>query len=463
MEESPLGILVPMILAGALLMEQLDATVILTAMPAIARDFGVMDTKLHLAVSAYVLTQAVFLPLSGWVADRFGAKRMFSAAIVLFMVTSAACGLAQTLPMLVAMRALQGVAGALMGPMARLILLRICARPQIAAALAHMSIPILLGPAIGPLIGGALATYLSWHWIFYVNIPVGIVGLLLAWRFVPPVPAEPAGRLDLVGFALCGAAIAALQFAVEDLGATTPDWGTEGVLFAVACILFGFYLLNARRLAAPLIELSLFRSRTFRVGVACGFLSRVGINAVPFLLPLMLQTIFGLNPMQSGLLTFSTSVGSLMIKPVSVKVLRLLGFDRLLVGNAVLCALGVAGYALFDPQTPQWIILVYCLCFGVLRSVQFNAVNTLGFCELPRALLSRGVSLSALMQQLSIGIGVSLAATVLGRLAGDAAPNLGIFHLSFVAMAAFTLISAVGFLVLRPEDGMGVSGHQRRR
>jgi len=337
-----LRLIIPIIVAIAFLMEQLDSTIITTAIPAIAHSLDTTPVRLNLAITTYILTLAVFIPVSGWFADRFGARKVFALALFTFTLGSALCGVANSFGMLLAMRALQGLGGAMMTPVGRLILLRSFPRSGLITAMTYMTLPAIMGPVIGPLLGGLLTTYASWRWIFYVNVPFGCLGILAALRFVDDFHEEAVQRFDFAGFLMVGCGVALLQFGLENIGRPIiPVSATVLVLAASVLLLlaFGRY---ARRVAAPAVDLTLFRFRSFWVGTLAGGLCRVGLNGVPFLLPLMLQLGFGMSPVTSGSLTFVGSFGALLMRPLLSPLLRRFGFSAVLIGSAVVGSATVA-------------------------------------------------------------------------------------------------------------------------
>ncbi|MFE0755143.1 DHA2 family efflux MFS transporter permease subunit [Inquilinus sp. NPDC058860] len=458
-----LRVIIPMIVAVAFLMEQLDSTIITTAIPDMAASLGTTPLRLNLAVTTYVLTLAVFIPVSGWFADRFGARRVFALALFTFTVGSVLCGMADSFAMLLATRALQGLGGAMMTPVGRLILLRSFPRGQLVTAMTYMTLPAIMGPVIGPLLGGVLTTYASWRWIFYVNVPFGCIGILAALRYVEDVRGEAAvPRFDFGGFLMVGAGLALLQYGLENVGRPAiPVPAILGVLAAAALLLVAF-IAYARRAPAPAVDLTLFRLRSFQVGTLAGGLCRIGLNGVPFLLPLMLQVGFGVSPVTSGSLTFVGSFGALLIRPALSSLLRRFGFRGVLGGSAVLGSIMIAGFALMRPDTPHWLIGGYVFAFGLVRSMQFMSSNTLSYADMPAEKLSRATSLGGVLQQLSVSFGVSVAATMLGLVSFDShALTPERFHEVFLLMAVIPLLSLPGFLRLRPEDGVQVSRHRR--
>jgi EmrB/QacA subfamily drug resistance transporter len=457
-----LRLLIPLTVAFAFMMEQLDTTIITTAIPDIARSLGASPLQMNLAITSYILSLAVFIPVSGWFADRYGARRVFIAALLIFTTASGFCGLCATLPQMVAMRVLQGFGGAMMTPVGRLILLRSFPRSQLVTAMTYMTVPAVVGPTLGPLLGGALTTYAGWRWLFYVNIPLGLIGIALAWRFVENTKLPKPPRFDIPGFMLCGAGLALLQFALETVGHPILPPPATTLLFAASVLLLAAYAWYALRRTDPALDLTLFLHRSFRISTLAGGLSRIGGNAVPFMLPLMLQIGFGLSPVQSGSLTFVTSLGTLMVRPVSATMLRLWGFRGVLIGNGVFCAGVIASFALVEADTPHWVIFIQVLAFGIARSTQFMTTNTLTYADLPANKLSRGTSLGGVLQQLTISFGVSIAAALLALLAGpDRLPSVADFHRAFLCVAGITLLSAPLFLLLRAGDGAHVTGQKR--
>ncbi len=453
--------LVPFVLAFAFFIEQLDATIIVTAFPAMAASLHTTALRLNLAITGYVLSLALFIPISGWTAERLGARRVFVASLLGFTLASLACGAATSLPMLVALRVVQGIGGAMMTPVGRLILLRSFPPEQLAAAMSHMTAPVLVGPALGPLLGGLLTSYANWRWIFFINVPIGLVGAVCALRILPELPPQPGRRFDGRGFLLAASGIALLQILVETLDWPQVGGIVDAALLAAAAALLLLYVRHARRTPHAALDLGLFRIRAFRIGVLAGGCSRIGLNAVPFLLPLMLQLAFGCSAMQSGLITFLAAVGAILTKTVTSRLLRAFGFDRLLLANALLATVAIAGFAASAHGLSVWLALPYVLGFGMIRSVQFSSSNALSFSEVPRTRLGPCVSLAGVAQQLGMSFGVSLSALILGRLALHQVDRLDGFRIAFLLMAAFPLLSILGFLRLRAEDGAAVSHHRR--
>ena len=458
-----LRLLIPLVVACALFMENLDSTIIATSIPQIARSLGESPLHLNLAVTSYLLSLAVFIPISGWVADRFGARNVFCCAIVMFTVGSALCGLSTSLAMLVATRILQGFGGAMMTPVGRLILLRSFPKEALVQAMTYVTIPALIGPTMGPIVGGFLTTYASWRWIFYINIPIGLVGITLALRYIEDakLPAPP--RFDFAGFAICGVALASTELVLESAGRQLVPLWAELALGALAVAGMALYRWHAHRTPNPAVDLRIFRLRSFSLSVLAGGVCRMGLSAVPFLLPLQLQLGFGMTAMQSGAITFVSSLGAILMKSASPPILRRFGFRKLLIGNGVLVGLLITGMAAFTAATPHVLFYAYLLIFGFMRSVQFTCLNTLGYADVPSDVMSRATSVSSVGQQLSMSFGVALGATLLGLLLGDSGTvTASEFHVVYPLVAILPTLGSLFFTRLLPTDGMQVSGYRPR-
>jgi EmrB/QacA subfamily drug resistance transporter len=459
--EPRLRLLIPLVIACGFFMENLDSTILATSIPQMAESFGESPLRLNVAITSYLLSLAVFIPISGWVADRFGARSVFCTAIGVFTLGSVLCGLATSLSMLVLTRILQGLGGAMMTPVGRLIMLRSFPKSELVTAMSYVTLPALVGPAIGPLVGGFLTTYMSWRWIFYINIPIGLIGIALAYRFAENFRASAVSRFDFVGFALCGIGLATAELALENAGRRLISGAAEAAIVAVSALSLAAYGFYARRAPDPAVDLTLFRVKTFRIAVIGGGICRTGLGAIPFLLPLMLQVPFGLTAFQSGSLTFVLAIGSMLMKSTSPPMLRAFGFRTLLLGNAVLVGLMTMALALVRADTPHWLLIAGLLAFGFFRSLQFTCMNTLAYADLNDTNVSKGSSISSVGQQLSQSFGVALGATILALLTGDArAPMIGDFVPAFIAVGILPLISIAFFARLSPEDGNQVSGHR---
>jgi EmrB/QacA subfamily drug resistance transporter len=452
---------IPLVVASALFMENMDSTVIATSLPAIAVDLRVDPVILKLAFTTYLLSLTVFIPVSGWCADRYGARNVFRAAIAIFTLGSIACGFATSLEWLIAARALQGLGGAMMVPVGRLILLRTTPKNELVQALALLTIPALMGPIIGPPIGGFVTTYFHWRWIFWINIPAGFIGLALATIYMPDVQEERPPRLDGVGFVLAGGGLSALVFGSTVIGRDVlPAYGAPA-LVGLGAVLIALYVLHARRTANPILDLKLLDIETFRSGVIGGSIFRIGIGAVPFLLPLMLQVGFGLTPFQSGSLTFAAAAGALTMKFTAARILRRFGFKATLLVNGLISTGFLAAQALFTPATPHLVILAVLLAGGFFRSLQFTALNALSYSDVSQRDMGRATSFYSVAQQLSLAMGVACAAFVLEAaqyLRGDMSLAVADFAIAFFVIALVSGLSIFSYLGLPADAGAEVSG-----
>ena len=456
--------LTALIVACALFMQNLDSTVISTALPSMAQAFGADPVRMNVALTSYLISLAVFIPASGWVADRFGARSVFRAAIVVFTAASVLCGQAGSLQFLVVARIIQGAGGAMMVPVGRLLLLRSAAKSEWVAAMAWLSMPALVGPVVGPPLGGFLVTYFSWHWIFDINVPIGVLGVVLVTLYVKDVREPVHTRLDTLGLLLSATALSSAMFGIETAGRGVISLGMTAVVLAVSVAAGLSYGWHARRTPTPFLDLSLLRIPTFMVSVAAGTLFRVGVGAVPFLLPLMLQLGFGLSAAQSGLITFASSAGAVLMKPASVFALRRFGFRDTLAVNAVVSAALLGTCAAFRPSWPVFVIYATLLIGGFFRSLQFTAYNTLAFADIPRPRMSAATSLYSTIQQVSLTLGVTIGATCL-EVAMHAtprtsqhAPTLGDFSVAFVAVALVSLAASPVALLMPRGAGAELTG-----
>ena len=448
--------IVPLIIAVALFMENMDSTVIATSLPAIAADIGTNPLALKLAVTSYLFSLAVFIPASGWTADRFGARTVFRAAIAVFTIGSIGCAMSGSLLDFVIARIVQGMGGAMMTPVGRVVLVRTIAKRDLLNAMAWVTMPALIGPVIGPPVGGFITTYASWHWIFIINVPIGIIGILLATRFIPEVRAEKHEPFDTVGMVLAGLGIAGVAFGFSVLGLNFLPWTVVASLIGGGVIFFSAYLVHARRTPYPALDLALFRIPTFRASVVGGFVFRVGIGALPFLLPLLLQVGFGMTPFQSGLITFVSAVGAMSMKMAAAPLLRRLGFRTVLVANAIISAAFLGACAAFTRNTPVWVMLMLLLVGGFFRSLQFTSINTLAYADVEQARVSRATALVSVMQQLAISTGVAFGALAVElTLHVRAQPNLTAadFPPAFIAVAVISAASIFMFARLSPDAG----------
>ncbi|HIA9655627.1 TPA: MFS transporter [Klebsiella pneumoniae] len=452
-----------LLVAGAFFMEFLDGTVIATALPDMARDFGVTAVELNIGISAYLITLAVLIPASGWIADRFGARAIFTLALAIFTLASVFCGLSTEVHIFVAMRILQGVGGALMVPVGRLAVLRTTPKHQLIKAIATLTWPALVAPIIGPPLGGFITRYASWHWIFFINVPLGLAAIILSLRIIPDIRETERRSFDLSGFITTSVAMVSLVTAMERLGDRQPQiWPT----LALAALGFGCLLYSIRhfrRAVAPMVRLDALQVPTFRVTMYGGSLFRASISAVPFLLPLLFQVGFGMDPFHSGLLVLAVFVGNLTIKPATTPLIRWLGFRRLLLINGALNVCSLLACALLTPQTPVWAIMLILYLGGVFRSIQFTGVSTLAFADVPAAQMSDANTLFSTASQLAVGLGITLGAIGirLGEQVGDwlhltELPGIS-FRLSFVFIALICLVGMIDSLLLAKTAGSSVS------
>ncbi|MFN9927985.1 MAG: MFS transporter [Phenylobacterium sp.] len=450
------GWLVPAIIGSALLMQTLNATVITNALPAMALAFDVEPLRLNVAITVYMLSMAIFLPLSGWIADRFGARRVFLASIVLYAAGSAACGLAQDLWQLIAFRFIQGMAGATLMPVGRLVLLRSTPKSELVGAFSVLTMPALLGPVLGPPLGGAIVTFADWRWIFFMNLPIAVIGLILAWRFVPDVKAEGRQRVDIPGILLSGLGLAALIFGFETLGRETlSPWLVAG-LFGAGAISLLLYARHARVTPHAVIDLNVFRKPTFQASVVGGAFMRIAMGANPFLLAMLLQVAFGMSAFAAGMTTFISAAGALLMKTTAPPILRRFGFRSVLLVNAVIVGLSFMAYALFTPDWPHWAIMVVLGVGGFFRSLQFTALNGMAYAEIDEAEMSRATTTSSMMQQLVQSIGVGLSASLLAwlmRLHGETQLTVETVAPAFIILGLLTMISMAWFFRLAPDAG----------
>ena len=448
--------LVPLIVAVALFMENMDSTVIATSLPAIANDIGTNPLALKLAVTSYLLSLAVFIPMSGWTADRFGARKVFATAIAVFVLGSIACALSSSLTDFVIARIVQGIGGAMMTPVGRLVLLRTVDKRALVDAMALVSMPAMIGPITGPPLGGFITTYASWHWIFIINVPIGLLGIALVLRYIEDVHIAMRDPFDLVGMVLAAISVAGLAFGCSVLGVGLVPWPLAAVLIAIGAVAFLFYRAHARKVPAPVLDFSLLALPTFRASLVGGFFFRMGIGALPFLLPLLLQVGFDYTPFQSGLTTFSSTVGAFTMKTLASRILKRFGFRPVLIVNAVISAAFLAACALFSATTPFVLMFVILLVGGFFRSLQFTSTNVLAYAQIDERRMSRATALTAVGQQLSLSAGVALGGatvelTVWHRAEGTI--TAGDFPPAFLLIAVISAVSALIFARLPPDAG----------
>ena len=453
--------ILPLVIAAALFMENMDATVIATSLPAIAADLGTNPVSLKLAFTTYLLSLTVFLPISGWMADKYGAKLVFRCAIAGFTLASVGCGLAPNLGWLVGLRALQGLGGAMMVPVGRIILIRTIPKSELVNAMAWLTIPALIGPLLGPPIGGFITTYFHWRWIFWMNVPFGVLGLVLATLFMPESREEHMPPLDFKGFLLSGFGLALTVFGCTVVGrGLISEWFVAAMILAGA-LMIALYVRHAKRVANPLLDLSLLKVDTLRISITGGLFYRIVAGAVPFLLPLMLQLGFHLSPFQSGLITCAAALGALTMKFGAARTLRRFGYRQLLIVNGVVSCVFTAAMGLFTPTMPYAVMMGLLLFGGVSRSMQFTALNSIAYADVTTAQVSKANGLYTVAQQLSLALGVAVAATILDLSQwwrGAAELATSDFSAAFFVVAAGGLSSIFLFMKLPQDAGANLSG-----
>lgn len=452
--------LLPWLVAVAFFMESLDTTILNTAVPAISEALKVAPLSMKSVLASYTLSLAVFIPISGWMADRFGTRRVFASAIGLFTLGSFLCGISSDIHLLVACRILQGCGGAMMVPVGRLTLVRTFAKSELIRAMSFVAIPALVGPMLGPIAGGLIVGYLHWRFIFFVNIPIGIIGLLMVYWHLPDYR-EKTHPLDIVGLILFGSGIALLSYVLEIFGEHELGTGEILGLLAVSLSLIGGYLLHARQIAYPLLRLSLFRIRTFSASVSGSFFTRLGIGGVPFLLPLLYQVGLGFTPIQSGLLIMPQALASMSTKFLLPKILNRIGYRGVLISNTVILGLLLLLFATIGLHTPVWVIVIQAFCYGAFTSLQYTSMNTLVYADVTEEETSSASSIASTTQQMSISFGVAAAglatAFFVPRVHSNPAGMIHGVHKALLALGVFTIVSAVIFSKLKSGDGQNVS------
>lgn len=454
---------VALIVAVAFFMQLLDSTIISTSLPQMGQSFGVPAVAMSIGITVYMLTMAVFVPLSGWLADRFGARNIFLIAIALFTLASVVCGVSENLTQFVAARAVQGLGSALMTPVGRILVLRNASKSELINATALITWPALFAPVVGPVLGGFITTYLSWHWNFFINIPLGLAGLALVARFIPGDREAETRPLDWPGFVLTSIGLAALLYGLERI-AHPEDGILPTVALLAAGILVGWLAVrHLRRAPHPLLDLSAFKVLTFAIStLAAGTIFRVAINATPFLLPLLFQLGFGLSPVDAGMMILAYFLGNLGMKAVTTPTLRRFGFRSVLVINGVIASLAIMACAAISPQTPQVLVVVLMLIAGLSRSMQFTALNTLAFADIGAQQRSSAATLSSMLQQMAMLFGVAVAAAILNlsQIARSRSVlDLVDFRIAFLIIGVIGLVASFRFLALPPTAGGEVSGH----
>jgi EmrB/QacA subfamily drug resistance transporter len=440
-------------------MESMDTTILNTAVPIIAQAMHVPPLNMKCVLASYTLSLAIFIPISGWMADRFGTRRVFAYAIGLFTLASLLCGLSHNIYQLVACRILQGVGGAMMVPVGRLTIVRAYSRSDLVRVLSFVTIFGWIGPVLGPVLGGAIVSHLAWGFIFFVNIPIGLLGLNLILRHLPDYRQERKGPLDIVGWTLFGAGIALLSYVLEIFGEHFMSQGTVIALLAVALALITAYVFHSIRTPFPLLNTRLFRIRTFSAAVAGSFVTRIGVGGVPFLLPLLYQLSLGYTPIKSGLLIVPQAISGILAKLALPSVLHRLGYRRLLIGNTITMALLIMLFSTVDPDTPIWAIVLLAFCYGACSSLQYTTMNTMAYADVDEKNLSGAGSIASTAQELSISFGIASA----GLIAAIFVPRVFLSNISevmefslgnaFLVLGGLTLLSTLVFSRLRANDG----------
>jgi EmrB/QacA subfamily drug resistance transporter len=448
--------LVPLIVAVALFMENMDSTVISTSLPAIAADIGSSPLELKLAITSYLLALAIFIPASGWMADRYGARTIFRTAIAVFMLGSIGCALSHSLANFVVARFFQGMGGAMMSPVGRLVLIRTVGRQNLVNAMSLLTMPALIGPMLGPPLGGFITTYATWHWIFLINLPIGLLGIVLATRFVENVRADKVEPFDFIGMTLVGLGVGGLAFGLTVTGINFVPGSVIAALIIGGTAATVAYIVHAKRVPAPVLDLSLFKLPSFRAGVGGGFIFRVGAGALPFLLPLLLQIGFGRTPFQSGMITLSTAAGAMMMKTAVPRILRRFGFRSTLTWNSLVASLMLMACAAFTATTPVAVMVAVLLLGGFFRSLQFTSVNTIAYADIESHRMSRGTALVAVAQQLSQSVGVAVGALVVEtvlRFRGHGTLVADDFPPAFIVVGLIAASSTFLFATMPPDAG----------
>ncbi len=451
--------IVPLIVACALFMQQMDSTALATSLPSMAATLGVTPLKLHLAITSYLMSLAIFLPMSGWVADKFGPRRIFCLAIGLFTLGSILCGISINLTTLIAARVIQGLGGAMMVPVGRLILVRSVEKTELLSAMVLMNMTAIVGPAAGPLLGGAITSFISWRWIFWINVPAGILGIILTLRFIRDLNKAEVKAFDWRGFVLTGFGFGCLMAALDSVSGRLGDNILPLGLLLAGLATLGIYYLHSRIVSNPILDLRLFRLTSFRISVTGGSIFRLGFGALPFLLPLLMQVGFGYSPLKSGTITFIASAGSFGMRSISRWVIKRFGFRNILIWNALITSGFMFLYGTFDQSTSRLFMMAVIFGGGVFRSLQMTSVNTIGFAEVNNVQMRDATSMSQMAQRISQVAGVALAALILGFV-GHGGEHLSVhaFSVAFAVLGCISAMSLLLFWQLPPDAGAELAG-----
>ncbi|MCD7937375.1 MAG: DHA2 family efflux MFS transporter permease subunit [Tannerellaceae bacterium] len=453
----------PWLAAMAMFMQSLDTTILNTALPAMAKDLAQSPLGMQAVVVSYALTLALLIPLSGWFSDKYGTKRIFMIAVFLFTAGSLCCALSGTYILLVCSRVLQAIGGSMMVPVARLALIYAYPKDQLLPVINFITIPGLAGLLLGPLLGGWLVDVASWHWIFLINIPVGIAGILLAWKIMPDFQRETK-KLDIPGFILFSIAILSLSFFLEARGSFSIPFPWSLIILAVAVVVGISYVFYSKRIDNPVVDLNLFKIRTLRVGLEGNLFTRLAIGSMPFLLPQMLQLAFLHTPTQSGMIMMVSAISTIFAKSLVVPLVRKLGYKKILIINTGLLGIVVSLFALPDKTTPLLLLVPVLVVYGAVNSIQMTTMNTISLADLTNEVASRGNSMVQITQQLSTSFGVSVGAMLLRTVessdwltGGDLERS---FKYTFLILGIMTVFSTLVFTQLKKEDGNNMSGHK---
>jgi len=456
--------LVPWLVAVAFFMESLDTTILNTGVPTIAQALNVAPLSMKAVLSSYTLSLAVFIPISGWMADRFGTRRVFSSAIALFTLGSFLCGISRNIHLLVACRILQGCGGAMMLPVGRLTMVRTFAKSELIRAMSFVAIPGLIGPMLGPIAGGLIVAYLHWSIIFFVNIPIGLLGLYLVYHHLPDYREEHTPPLDIVGMILFGSGIALLSYVLEVFGENTLSGLEMLSLLGISALLLAGYGINSAKLEFPLLRLQLFKLRTFRAAVIGSFITRIGIGGIPFLFPLLYQVGLGFTPIQSGLMMMPQAMAAMSLKLTMPGILRRFGHRAVLISNTVMLGLLIMLFGTISATSPVWLIVIEVFCFGFFTSLQYTSMNTLVYASVSDEETSKASTISSTAQQMSISFGVAAASLATALFVPDrfhTTPTEMIhgIHKAFLCLGSLTILSSLVFRELKSNDGSAVSRH----
>jgi EmrB/QacA subfamily drug resistance transporter len=452
----------PWVVASALFMEQLDSTIVNTAVPAMARSLHVTPLSLKAVVASYILSLAVCIPVSGWLADRFGTRKVFGSAIALFTFSSVLCGLSLSVPMLVAARILQGIGAAMMMPVGRIAIIRTFPKSELLRAMNFVIIPALIGPLLGPTVGGLIVDSLSWREIFFINVPVGIAAWMLARRHMPDIRSDETRPLDIIGLVLFGCGTALLSWLLEIFGEHHIDVTSAAILLIVSVSLLLAYAWHSRQVAHPLLRMALFRIRTFRISVTGGFVTRLSIAGMPFLLPLLYQVGLGMPAWQSGLLMMPAAAAAMGMKFIAPRVLARFGYRQVLITNTVMIGCVISLYSLVGMNTPVIFIVLLGLTLGFFNSLQFTSMNSMAYADIESRDSSMASTIASSLQQMSMSFGLAWGSLIAGWFLGglpqtDHAAVTTALHHAFLTLAALTILSSLSFWSLRAEDGESVS------